>query len=81
MLKNLFTYYIVIFVPFLIIIYLFKTKQEIGTFLLLGYAFVYRPLTDGIRLYQKGIIQLKEIPKLYYPLFSFKHRKELYFKK
>ena len=81
MLKNLFTYYIVIFVPLLVIIYLIITKQEIGTYLLLGYVLVYRPVIDGIRLYQKGIIQLKEIPKLYNPLFFSKHRKELYFKK
>ena len=81
MLKNIFVFYIIILVPFLVIIFLIITKQEIGTYLLLGYALVYRPITDGCRLYQKGIIKLNEIPKLYNPIFFSKHIKKLYFEK
>ncbi len=80
--KNLITYYIVILAPLLLIILLKPgiNKNPIFASLILFYAFVYRTITDGIRLYQKNIIPKKDIWKLVIPGTRILHFKELYLK-
>jgi hypothetical protein len=77
--KNLAVYYFVILAPLVAI--LFTLKERNGTFaiLLLIYALVYRPLTDGYRLYVKGLITRKEIGNMFIPFYyRAKWFKELY---
>ena len=79
--KNIFVYYLAILVPLAGILYLMRSSSEIGVWLFLVYVIVYRPITDGARLVQKGIIKWKEVPKLFIPWFFADVFKELYFKK
>ncbi|MFZ4457218.1 MAG: hypothetical protein ACOYOT_13465 [Bacteroidales bacterium] len=79
--KNIFVYYLFILVPFAVILYLMRSENELGAWLLMVYALVYRPITDGARLVQKGIIMWIEVPKLFIPWFYADVFKELYLKK
>jgi hypothetical protein len=78
--KNILVFYLFILVPFAGILYLLLSGSKIGVWLLVVYAIVYRPITDGARLVQKGIIKWKEVPKLFIPWFYADVFKELYFK-
>lgn len=44
------------------------------------YAFLYRPLVDGARLMEKGIITRGEIGKIFNPVMVIKYAKALYLK-
>lgn len=80
--KNLITYYIIILAPLLLIILLRTGINNAPIFagLILFYAFVYRTITDGIRLSQKNVIPKKDIWKLIIPGSRILHFKELYLK-
>jgi len=82
--KNILVYYLAIASPLVVLVILLKV-QDISsltfTVLLLIWALIYRPLTDGKRLIEKGIIQKREIWKLFIPFRRYKWLNELYFKK
>jgi len=78
--KNTALYYLAILLP-LVIIFWLQQSDLISSSLLLGlvifYVLIYRTFTDGQRLYEKGIIQKKDIWKLKIP-GNFKYFKDLY---
>ena len=81
--KNIINFYLAILIPIGILIWL-NTAEKIysGVFvlLLLFYVLVYRTVTDGMRLYEKGIIEKANIWKAVLFGYHFKYFKELYFK-
>lgn len=80
--KNLLLYYAAIFIPFFLIIYLSKVKLlDTDSFLvlLIVYAFIYRSITDYIRLKSKNIIDKKQFWTLFIPGTRIKYFRELYF--
>ena len=83
--KNIFVYYVAILTPLLAIIIWMRLTPHPYWFVLalFLYFFLYRPLTDGYRLYEKGIIGKKDICKLFIPFNSIMvdHFRELYFRK
>lgn len=81
--KNLFVFYLVILAPLAGLGWWMKESAhaEAAVACFLGYAFTYRPLTDGFRLFEKGLIKKAEIWKMFLPFgFRLKYFKELYFK-
>jgi len=79
--KNLFTYYLLIIAPLVILIWLNQADLVsgwwfIGLFLL--YALVYHTYIDGKRLVGKDIIEKKEIWKMIIPGSRLAHFQELY---
>ncbi len=84
--KNIFIYYIAIVVPFVAIILWMKYASSpfwpIVALFLYG---PYRALTDGYRLYQKGLIDKKDIRKMFIPIpfntMLIEHFRELYLKR
>jgi len=80
--KNIFTYYLTILTPIATLFWLNK-NDSIGTLsfvtMFLFYSFVFRTYVDGKRLYEKNIIQKKEIWKLAIPGKRFDYIRELYF--
>ena len=81
--KNIIKFYSAILVPIGILVWLNradKLKSEVFVFLLLIYILVYRTFTDGMRLYEKGIIQKEDIWKTVLFGYHFKYFKQLYFK-
>jgi len=84
LMKNLLVYYLSITIPLLVIFLLLKFQYiNSMTFaiLMVLWALIYRPITDGIRLIEKGIIQKNEIWKLFIPFWRNNWFRELYFKK
>ena len=79
--KNIFTYYLTILTPITTLFWLNK-NDSIGTLsfvtMFLFYSFVFRTYVDGKRLYEKNIIQKKEIWKLVIPGKRFDYIRELY---
>lgn len=81
--KNLLVYYITIFTPLSLIIWMSANDLISSTFfmvLLFLYAFVYRTYVDGLRLWKKGIIEKKDIWKIIIPGSHLNYFKELYLK-
>jgi hypothetical protein len=81
--KNLFTYYLTILLPIVILAWLNKTdliSSTIFVILLFFYILIFRTYVDGKRLADKNIIQKKDIWKMIIPGKRFKHFKELYLK-
>lgn len=77
--KNIIIFYTIILIPIPIMFYLAKNNHLNSFFLMLIiYILIYRPLTDGIRLYSKGIIKKSEIWKLLIPFFRWKLIKKIY---
>lgn len=79
--RNIYLYYIAIFVPLLILVGLIQSNflpLSISIFLLLGYIFIYRTYIDGLRLVSKKIIGESEIWKLSTYGLRSKYFKELY---
>ena len=80
--KNLIIYYFTILIPLPILVWLaFSNKTNSFVILLLFYALVYRPIIDGYRLIEKGVISKKGFWELFIPFWSIKWFKELYFLK
>jgi hypothetical protein len=82
--KSLPVYFLAIATPLVALILLLITKGISSlTFalLLLIWALIYRPITDGKRLIEKGVIQKKDIWKLFLPFYRYKWINELYFQK
>jgi hypothetical protein len=81
--RNLFSYYIVAFLPLGILIFL-GVQNYIDTsafvLLLFAYLLLYRTWTDGSRLVSKGIITKKDRWKMMLPGMHMKHFTELYLK-
>lgn len=81
--KDLVLYYLQILLP-LPLLYLVAKSDNAWIFviLLFVYALAYRPLVDGYRLYNKGVIKKSDIKKSFYTSFSWdiKYFKELYLK-
>ena len=80
--KNTFLYYLAILLPLIAILLMAYTHYAVYTWvvLLLIYGVIYRPLVDGVRLIQKGVIRKSEIWKLFVPFFYHgKWFKQLYF--
>jgi len=81
--KNLFVFYLLILIPFGIILWLNNADLIDGmTFagLLLFYALIYRTFTDGKKLVDKNIIAKKDIWKMIIPGSRLEYFKELYLK-
>jgi hypothetical protein len=57
-----------------------NVQSNIGVYVLLFYSLIFRPITDGLRLYQKKLIKPKDFVKLYNPYFYLKFFKDLYLK-
>jgi len=84
MMKNLLAYYIAILVPlFLILLYLAGPHNSL-TFVVFLFCYVlYRGLTDGKRLIDKGVVRGQDRWKVYIPFYinHLKHFKDLYLRK
>ncbi len=79
--KNIYVYYLVSMPPFLLILWMNQNDLISGyqsLFLLFFYACIYRTYTDGKRLAEKGIIEIKDIWKMIIPGQRFTYFKELY---
>ena len=79
--KNLLTYYILIFAPIGILIWLSKIDFIKGTLFLglfLFYVFIYRTYIDGKKLVAKHVILKRDIWKLIIPGRRLRYIKELY---
>lgn len=83
--KNIFIYYVAISVPLAAIIIWVKLAPHPYWFVsaLFVYCFLYRPVTDGWRLYKKGLIKKKEIARMFIPFngIVIDNFRELYLKK
>ncbi len=81
--RNLFVYYIAIFLPLGIIIFL-ALEDYIDTtvfvVLLFAYLLLYRTWIDGSRLAAKGIISKRDRWRMMLPGMHMKHFTELYLK-
>ena len=81
--RNLFVYYIAIFLPLGIIIFLALEDYIDATVfvvLLLAYLLLYRTWIDGSRLVAKGIISKQDRWRMMLPGMHMKHFTELYLK-
>ena len=81
--KKLAVYYILIFTPIFIIVWLAKAdiiNSLAFVVLLIFYVFIYRTYLDGYRLAQKNIIPKKDIWKIIIPGKRLQYFKELYLK-
>ena len=81
--KNLLVYYLLIFVPFGLIVWVSRIElinSSVFVLLLFLYAFVYRTYLDGYKLAKKNIIPKKDIWKMIIPGSRLQYFKELYLK-
>ncbi len=79
--KNIFIYYLTILTPIAIIIWLNKTGAINSTYivgLFFFYLLIFRTYVDGKRLYDKNVIQKKDIWKMIIPGKHIEYFKELY---
>jgi hypothetical protein len=81
--KNLIIYYFLIIGPMPLLYFGIKTFEGvIATFIIFTYIFIYRPLIDGLRILQLGLIEKHLIWKAFIPLYAnWVWRRELYFGK
>jgi len=79
--KSSILYYLVITVPFVALLYggLDKIDSALFIVLLLTYVFIYRPITDYLRLLSRNIIGRKDFWRTYMPSSRIKYFKALYF--
>ncbi len=80
--KSSILYYLVITVPFVVLVYfvrLHKINSGLFTVLLLTYVFIYRSITDYLRLLSRNIISRKDFWRTYMPSSRIKYFKALYF--
>lgn len=78
--KNLFIYYLLIFIPLPILFYIGKLKSELFIFSFILYL-VYRGFLDANRLVKIGVISKKDFYQSFIPFWKLKYFYELYFKK
>lgn len=81
--KNIFIYYLMSFAPIVLIIWMIKMQpisSSIIIGLILAYSLIYRPYIDGRRLFEKKIIEKKDIWKMVFPWKTREFFKELYLK-
>ena len=81
--KNIFIYYLTILTPLAIIIWLNKTNSIDSTYfvgLLFIYLLIFRTYIDGKRLFDKNVIQKKDIWKMIIPGKHIEYFKQLYLK-
>lgn len=82
--KNLIVFYIAILLPFVAILEWMKTTSHPWWSIIafFSYGFLYRPFTDGYRLYKKGVIGKKERRRMFVPFSGIgrDHFRELYLK-
>ena len=79
--KSTILYYLVIIVPFVALLYfgeLHKIDSALFTVLLLIYVFIYRAITDYLRLLSRNIIDRKDFWRTYMPSSRIKYFKALY---
>ena len=79
--KNIVVYYLVIIVPLLGLFFAAREQWMSGWAFfvsILFYALVYRTLTDGARLIQKGIISRRDMRKLFLPGWRLTYFRALY---
>jgi hypothetical protein len=81
--RNLFNYYILIFTPLGLMIWLIRTEL-INSWEFMGliffYSLIYRTYIDGKRLVDKNIIEKKDIWKMIIPGKRLAYFRELYLK-
>ena len=80
--RKLIVYYVVIIVPFLLLILAMKREligMDWSLVLFIFYAFIYRGITDFYRLKSKNIITNKQYLTILIPGSRIKYFKELYF--
>lgn len=65
MLKNIPLYYILILVPLAFVVNIGRFASDIFFILLLCYAFIYHPTITGLRLIHLGVIDKKDLWKIY----------------
>lgn len=78
--KNIFSYYIAILLPILIVIIFFEKMTSNIFVLILTLYFIYRNFIDGYRLFLLGKIKKNEIYKTFILFYNIKYFKTLYFK-
>jgi len=78
--KDLFNYYLwAMLVPISILVWFFEHQTgSLPVTSLLVYCLIYRPILDSYRLIQKGVIQKKDIWKMFVVFGHIKWFKELY---
>lgn len=78
---RLLSYYLQIILPLVFLVWLIEI-QAIDVFVLslLAYVLVYRPVIDGFRLVELGLINKTKSWKLFIPFYSMRHFHDLYFK-
>lgn len=79
--KNKLVYYLVIFMPLIVLAFLKKRELIDAVWFmvfLLGYALVFRTYTDGKRLADKGIIKKTDIWKMLIPGQRIRYFVDLY---
>ncbi len=79
--KNLFTYYIIVSIPLVIILSLYFNgliPVSIFAIFIVLEAFIYRPIIDYFRLKSLGLIKEKEFNKMF-GLYRFKFYKQILF--
>lgn len=79
--KKLLIYYVSILFPLPLIVWSATYNSKIFVILLLIYSLIYRSLTDGQRLLEKGIIIKSEFWKSFIPFWTSKYFRQLYFEK
>ena len=78
--KNLFVYYLVVFlIPIPVLFFVMKTQPaNLAVSLFFFYIFIYRGITDSLRLLQKGTIRNKDIWKMFVGFGHITWFKQLY---
>ena len=76
--KNIYSYYFCIISPLLLLFLSTRYSSLAFVIGLLIYAAIYRTITDGLRLVNKGKMNKKDIWKLLLPFSRLKYFKDLY---
>lgn len=81
--KNIYIYYMAILIPLILIVGLITydfISSTLFVILLMSYALLYRPIVDGLRLVNKGLIGKEDIWKMIKPVKHIEYFNELYLK-
>ncbi len=79
---KLFTFYFLILLPIPFIFFLAKLGDTFMFFSFIGlYVFIYRPYIEGNKLMKKGIVEKKDIWKIYVPFYSLYYFDDIFFRK
>jgi hypothetical protein len=78
--KKLLTFYFLILLPLPVIYTVYKIGTPIfATVLIIMYVLVYRPIINGLRLRELGLVERKEFWMLFVPFYSLKYFHSIYF--